>query len=341
MNGNMEKLINKKETYNHYWRRPDYLIDLGNEKVSMRELYERITAESKKLFEDTKKLNKESIPEGKFVLYINNVLGGPVKNPEMENIDKDRYELMIESETGSKNTSKDDFQRANMQYCLGFETGDSRFKEFIPFDENQRINDIDFANCVGVVLSGSEMNVLEDTDEIHKKATVKARDIIKAAKEKGVPIMGICFGGQLLANENGARIEYVKDESGKQTRMIGAQNIKVTAEKIAQSNLFPELEVCQTVVENHGQQMGRASIFNRGKVLAENPKNHAPEIVLFGKNEVALQFHPEVGSLRVEAVTSMTGNPQKPDNILKTDLISTRKIFFTQFLQMVKDNMKS
>jgi GMP synthase-like glutamine amidotransferase len=257
----------------------------------------------------------------------------------MVHINKERCEMMLESETGSKTTSKDDFQKANMQYCLGFEKEDGGFKEFIPFRDN--IENIDFSKCAGVVLSGSEMNVLDDTDESHMKATLKVRSVVREAKEKGVPIMGICFGGQLLANENGAEIEWVKGENGKHTRMQGIQYIKKTAKMLDRTELFPELEALDTVVESHGQQINSASIFNKGEILAENPINHAPEIVLFGDKEICLQFHPEVGSLRVEIVRTVTEEKYVPENTLNTDLLSTRKIFFHSFLKLVeKSNHK-
>ncbi|MGG7048760.1 MULTISPECIES: glutamine-hydrolyzing GMP synthase [unclassified Campylobacter] len=144
------------------------------------------------------------------------------------------------------------------------------YAEILPF--NARLEDIKIKQPKGVVLSGGP-------------ASVYAEDAYfcdKGVFELGVPLLGICYGMQLLAHTNGAKVEAAnKKEYGKAELSISSTH-----------PLFEGTPAKQIVWMSHGD------------VVLELPKGfsslatseHSP-FCAFGDDTrkfYALQFHPEV-----------------------------------------------
>lgn len=125
----------------------------------------------------------------------------------------------------------------------------------------------------GIILSGGPASVYAE----------KAPSLDTEIYELGIPILGICYGMQLMARDLGGRVE----KTGKSE--YGPTSLRVTAED---SVLFKDLPEEQTVWMSHrdsvvGLREGfKVTSVTEGSVIAsfENPE----------KGFYAVQFHPEV-----------------------------------------------
>jgi GMP synthase (glutamine-hydrolysing) len=105
---------------------------------------------------------------------------------------------------------------------------------------------------------------------------------LRDAGERGTPVLGVCFGHQLLAYAYGARVE--KNPRG---REIGTVDVAVTREDPLFDGLPPTLTV-QTTHEDIVPEAPREAT-----VLAGNDFC-AVQAFAVGKNIRAVQFHPEI-----------------------------------------------
>lgn len=325
----------EKEPANKYWRDENYKIDYQREKLALKEIYDREVEYAKKHFESAKEI-ADKIPKGKFILFVNSAREGTTHYKGIETIDKDRLEKMNEVETGHKYTNPDDFQASNMRYCLGFKKDSNNFKEFKSYEDTPE--DLDLNNCVGIVYSGSEINVLNEEIEERKNATIKIRGIIKRSKELEIPQLGICFGGQLLSNEAGANIQLVKNTQGVPTRIIGIKEMIFT--KKAKDDPIVNILEKTFVAQNHGQEINKESVEKVGGVVLAVSEAGAPEIVRFSDKIYVLQFHPEVGSVRVDVATSIGKNPSDPKETFKNPISKIKEVIMTGFMNIVINNLE-
>lgn len=133
------------------------------------------------------------------------------------------------------------------------------------------ISEIKKINPAGIILSGGPGNIYaQDSPGIDNQVF-----------ELGIPILGICYGMQLISHKLGGRTE------GSQKREYGNATIKV----LDKSNLFGGIKDNETVWMSHGDRVvvlpeGFFSIAETETAIAgiANPKKH-----IYG-----LQFHPEV-----------------------------------------------
>ncbi len=331
-------LEKEKELANKYWRDENLKITYQGEKLTLKEIYDREIKHAKKHFESAKEIANK-IPDGKFVLFVNSAKKGTTHYDGINTIDKDRLEKMNEAETGYIDTPPDDFQAANMRYCLGFEKGDERFKTISSYEEGS--DNIDLTNCVGIVYSGSEINVLDEEIPERQEATERVRNIMR--KAKGIPELGICFGGQLKANEKGALIQLVRDEKGNPDRVVGTSTINFNIpENEANPNpiliKLKEIGSKTPVAQNHGQEMNKESVEKAGgKVFATNNKG-AVEGALFGKT-ICIQFHPEAGGARISVALSVLDPQYDPNHIFEQDIKPAKGAVMLGFMEMVVENL--
>ena len=128
------------------------------------------------------------------------------------------------------------------------------------------IDQIKAKNPFGIILSGGPMSVYEpgaplrDTKEL----------------EKITPILGICYGFQLLVVQNGGSVQ------SSQHREYGKKIVNW-------KKSFRKLKLQQSVWMSHGDVATK--IPDRFEILAET--DHHPAVIQ-DKNVLGLQFHPEV-----------------------------------------------
>ena len=135
------------------------------------------------------------------------------------------------------------------------------------FDEIQNLDTVE-----AIILSGGPASVYE-------KDAPKAD--LKVWQMK-VPILGICYGMQLIAKELGGKVQYSKN------REYGLADIEVKTKSL----LFLGLKTRMPVWMSHGDKLTKLP---KGfKVVASSKNCHNAAIVNEERNIYGVQFHPEV-----------------------------------------------
>jgi len=144
--------------------------------------------------------------------------------------------------------------------------------EIYPYDAS--IHDIQNDSIAGLILSGSPASVHDDP------APVPHRQIF----DGGIPILGICYGCQILALENNGRI-------GRSTkREYGHADLTITdsGPLLAQIPSKPPLRVWMS----HGDHL--ESLPDTFEIIASTPNVPIAAIGNETKRQYGVQFHPEV-----------------------------------------------
>ena len=140
----------------------------------------------------------------------------------------------------------------------------------------------------GVVLLGG--GLLPDDDQ--KAPWLAAeRDLARSAVERGVPLLGVCLGAQLLAAVGGGT---VLGEHGRPERGSCAVTLRAESEGDALFAGFPgEIRV----IENHRDQI---TVLPAGAVLLAESDPCPIQAFRLGERAWGVQFHPEVGAERLD-----------------------------------------
>jgi GMP synthase (glutamine-hydrolysing) len=139
-----------------------------------------------------------------------------------------------------------------------------------------------------VLVTGSSSSVREQLPWM-KQTTTWLRDTAEAGK----PILGVCFGHQLLGEAYGSKV--VLNPNGRET---GSIDLELTAEGRADP-LFAGAPPQLTVQATHEDIVDRAPAGTR--VLAGNG-NTALQAVAFAKKVRGVQFHPELSAEGMRAL---------------------------------------
>jgi len=155
-----------------------------------------------------------------------------------------------------------------------------RIREFGVFSEiisHKKINisKINKENIGGIILSGGPLNVYENDKFKFDKKVLRL----------GIPVLGICFGHQILSKELGGRVKKSKH------REFGLATIIKVSNSILTKNFFNKKNT-SNVWMSHADQVSKmpkdfkvvASTKNSKLTIIENSKN----------NFYGVQFHPEV-----------------------------------------------
>ena len=142
------------------------------------------------------------------------------------------------------------------------------FCEIFPYDKVPEIT----SEVKGVILSGSPCSVRQPDAPKTRLAAFKGR----------IPLLGICYGAQLLAQEYGGSVE------NSLSREYGRAQLCVTKD----SPLFAGVEKRSQVWMSHGDTI--SSLPEGSEVLASTDDVEYAAYRFTGEDTYALQFHPEV-----------------------------------------------
>ena len=139
-----------------------------------------------------------------------------------------------------------------------------------------------------VMMTGSPKSVTELEPWMERAA-----DFMLDAAAHGTPVLGVCFGHQLLAHAHGARV--VRNPQG---REIGTVEVRLSAEG-REDPLFAGLPGSFAVQATHEDIVERAP--EGATVLAGNA-NTALQALAFGPRIRGVQFHPEMHPAAMRAL---------------------------------------
>lgn len=134
----------------------------------------------------------------------------------------------------------------------------------------------------GVILTGSPCSVRDEAPWMRRLAAWTL-----AAADRGVPVLGVCFGHQLLGEALGGRVE--QNPAGPEN---GTYEIELTGAG-ARDPLFEGLPQRIAVQQTHGDALVAAPPPERATLLARGP---GCEWQAFAAGPLlrAVQFHPEL-----------------------------------------------
>ncbi|MET0403405.1 MAG: glutamine amidotransferase [Cystobacter sp.] len=131
-----------------------------------------------------------------------------------------------------------------------------------------------------VMMTGSPKSVTELEPWMERAA-----DFMLGAAARGTPVLGVCFGHQLLAHAHGARV--VRNREG---REIGTVRVQLSAAG-REDALFHGLPEDFAVQATHEDIVERVP---EGATLLAGNANTAVQALAFGPRIRGVQFHPEV-----------------------------------------------
>lgn len=144
------------------------------------------------------------------------------------------------------------------------------YSEIVPYSES--IEDIMARTPKGIILSGGPASVYA-VDSYHPDSTIF---------DLGLPILGICYGMQLIAQHFGGRVvPAASHEYG-----------KAKLELVAESDIFKDTTSGQIVWMSHGDRVEEIPSGFSKIAISENSPYAA--IADTSRNIYAFQFHPEV-----------------------------------------------
>ncbi len=127
----------------------------------------------------------------------------------------------------------------------------------------------------GIILSGGPLNVYQ----------INKYSFDKRIIENQIPVLGICFGHQILSKLNGGRVKQSK------YREFGLANIRKKRESILTKNFFNKKNINKVWMSHADQVSKLPKNFN---VIASSQNSKFAIIENKKKNFYGVQFHPEV-----------------------------------------------
>ncbi|MDB2470605.1 glutamine-hydrolyzing GMP synthase [Candidatus Pelagibacter bacterium] len=155
-----------------------------------------------------------------------------------------------------------------------------RIREFGVFSEiisHKKINSskIIRQNIGGIILSGGPLNVYQNNKFTFDKKILKLN----------IPVLGICFGHQILSKELGGRVKKSKH------REFGLATIKKISNSVLTKNFFNNKNT-SNVWMSHADQVSKMP--KNFKIIASSKNSKLTIIENIKDNFYGVQFHPEV-----------------------------------------------
>ena len=147
---------------------------------------------------------------------------------------------------------------------------------FCEIISHKKIKNRDINRSVkGIILSGGPLNVYQ----------IKKYSFDKKILENNKPILGICFGHQILSKLNGGRVKQSK------YREFGLASIHKKKESVLIKNFFNNKKTIKVWMSHADQVSKLPKNFN---VVASSQNSKFAIIENKSKNHFGVQFHPEV-----------------------------------------------
>ena len=163
-------------------------------------------------------------------------------------------------------------------------------------------------DCAGVILTGSHSMITEDS-AFADNVEIWLRKLAKY----DVPILGICFGHQLIAKAFGGDVHF-------RPQGIEVGTVEIIFEKEADSDpLFAGMPERIYVHEAHSQSI---TILPEGAVRLARNKNDNNQAFRLGKCIWGVQFHPEYKTYITKVyikkiIADLKSEGRNVDNLLK------------------------
>lgn len=329
------ELFEKNTIINKRWR--DESIKLWNEEegraLSLKECYEKEIERAKHIFEEVSLVANREVPEGFYVLFVDMTHPGFMKRPEVRALDAERLAKIYEAETGSSDTTQD-FQSANMRYCFGFLPSDSRFRTLHAFEDPFPE---DLSRCVGVVLSGSEAYIKDETNKERVQMTERVFVFLQRVQKAGIPLFGICFGSQLIGSLYRAGVDWIYDDESLHLKgesgLVLLYKTEAGKEKGSPLEHLPDAFY---VHANHQQEIKKDHMPEELVVLASSQTSQVQIVRLKDAETIlAIQNHIECGDTRADAIDDVLGREIRSENLFQGHSSKARRVLCPHFLRSV------
>lgn len=153
----------------------------------------------------------------------------------------------------------------------------------------------------GLVVLGGPMNVDETADHPH---LVTELALITQAVDRGIPVLGICLGAQLLAKALGATVR------ANEVKEIGWYELAPTRDGL-EDPLFGHFEASETVFQWHGDTFD----IPEGAVRLATGSSCANQAFRYGDCAYGLQFHLEVDPALIERWLALPAHIEEIEEI--------------------------
>jgi GMP synthase (glutamine-hydrolysing) len=144
------------------------------------------------------------------------------------------------------------------------------------------------AGLDGVVLTGSPLSLVDPTPWMDDAA-----DFVRRAHDEGVPVLGVCFGHQLIGHAFGGSVQ--ENPRGWES---GTHEVDLTDEG-RRDPLFRGLPARLRVNQSHRDEVGR---LGAGCVRLAGGAHTDNQAIAVGAHVRGVQFHPEMNRFVVSRV---------------------------------------
>jgi len=141
----------------------------------------------------------------------------------------------------------------------------------------------------GAIITGSVVNVRSGEDD-SKPWVTQLRNYLPTLRDQNCPILGVCFGSQMVATAFGGEVQQIGITSdGKPVYELGYPEVRLTPEGVA-SPLFEGFNPVFRVNESHRNRV--VGLPPGSTLLAENDFGY--QAFQLDENIFGIQFHPEI-----------------------------------------------
>lgn len=154
------------------------------------------------------------------------------------------------------------------------------------------------AGIDAVISLGGVIGAYDDEDAPWLPAE---RALLADAVATGVPVLGLCLGGQLLAAATGGRVEVAD------TAELGVVEVSRTMDGLGDPVIGSALAVTGTTIPSAQWHLDHISELPDAAVLLMTSADCAVQAFRLGETAYGLQMHPEIDSSIVDAWAAESG----------------------------------